>query len=312
MGDGQPETLNAGQRAVLEHLAMGAPLDRLLDEIVRLIEAQAEGMLCSILTIDHGLVRHVAAPNLPESYTRVLDGAPIGPEAGSCGAAASRRQRVIVEDISTHPFWTAYKPLALPHGLRACWSSPIFDTQGEVLGTFAMYYREPRGPSATEIGWVDVATHLAALAITRARTELELRAKEERLRAVERLRAFIFSHINDVIFCLAVEPGDQYRFLSVNPAFTRATGLAEQQVVGKSVPRSTFTFRRCKPSRLPRPPNEHPCAPRGSGCFTWMTTKPWCFWSRAFCSVWATDRSAWSTPCRRSHCSRMPTRNSTR
>jgi PAS domain S-box-containing protein len=200
VGDSQAETLNAGQRAVLEHLAMGAPLDRLLDEIVRLIEAQAPGMLCSILTIDPVLacVRHVAAPNLPESYVRVLDGAPIGPEAGSCGAAASRGQRVIVEDISTHPFWTEYKQLALPHGLRACWSSPIFDTQGEVLGTFAMYYRETRGPSATEIGWVDVATHLAALAITRTRSEVELRASEARYRHLARLYA-VSSAINETI-----------------------------------------------------------------------------------------------------------------
>jgi PAS domain S-box-containing protein len=230
VGDGQSETLNAGQRAVLEHLAMGAPLDRLLDEIVRLIESQAEGMLCSILTIDPGrcCVRHVAAPHLPESYTRALDGAPIGPEAGSCGAAASLGKRVIVEDISTHPSWTKYKELALPHGLRACWSSPIFDTKGEVLGTFAMYYREKRGPSVTEIGWVDVATHLASVAIMRTRTELELRASEG-------LRAFIYDNVNDVIFCLAVEPGEQYRFLSVNPAFTRATGLREEAVVGKTV-----------------------------------------------------------------------------
>jgi signal transduction histidine kinase/ActR/RegA family two-component response regulator len=155
------------EREVLERIAGGAPLADVLEEIVRLVEGQAPGMCCSILLLDREqrCVRYGAAPSLPPEFNRAIEGTPINPEAGSCGTAAFRGERVIVEDIATHPYWAAYRHLALPHGLRACWSSPIFSTTREVLGTFAMYYREPRGPRPREIAWVDAATHLAAIAI---------------------------------------------------------------------------------------------------------------------------------------------------
>ncbi|MFI5307054.1 MAG: ATP-binding protein [Polyangiales bacterium] len=224
------EGFEVGQRELLERIAKGAPLAELLQGVVRLIEAQAEGMLCSIVLVDreHGCIRCSAAPSLPEEYVRAIDGAPIGPEAGSCGAAAARGERVVVEDIETHPYWRDYKHLALPHGLRACWSSPIFAPDRTVLGTFAMYYKQPRRPSEEELAWVDVATHLAAIAIVRDQTEAAARASEK-------LRALIYESVTDVIFYLGVEPDGRFRFLSVNRAFSQATGLAEDQVLGKCV-----------------------------------------------------------------------------
>ena len=163
-GSGPFET---SEREVLERIAGGAPLADVLEEIVRLVEGQAPGMCCSILLLDREqrCVRYGAAPSLPAEYSRAIEGSPVGPEAGSCGTAAYRAERVIVEDIAVHPYWAAYRQFALPHGLRACWSTPIFSTTREVLGTFAMYYREPRGPRPREIAWVDAATHLAAIAI---------------------------------------------------------------------------------------------------------------------------------------------------
>jgi two-component system, cell cycle sensor histidine kinase and response regulator CckA len=177
----------AGQQAVLEAIAAGAPLADVLEQIVRLIEGQAEGMLCSILLLDRerGEVRHGAAPHLPAELSRGIDGAKIGPHEGSCGAAAYTRERVIVEDIGTHPNWVPYRHLALPFGLRACWSSPIFSAdRAEVLGTFAIYHLEARGPSEREIAWVDRATHLAAIAISRDRAERALRLSEARYRQI--------------------------------------------------------------------------------------------------------------------------------
>jgi PAS domain S-box-containing protein len=224
------EALDVGQRTLLERIATGTPLADMLESIVRLIEQQADDMMCSILLVDHerGCIHPGAAPSLPAAYTRALDGLPIGPEAGSCGAAAWRAERVIVTDIATHPYWRIYKGLALAHGLRACWSSPILATTREVLGTFAMYYRTARAPSDAEIEWVDVATHLASIAIMRDRSERALREREERLR-------LLHANVTDVIFFLAVEAGGVFRFLSVNPSFVRATGLAESAVVGKTI-----------------------------------------------------------------------------
>jgi PAS domain S-box-containing protein len=177
-----------GQREILEHVAAGRPLREVLEEIVLLIERQpGSGMLCSILLLDpdEGCVRYGAAPHLPRELGQGLDGAAIGPGEGSCGAAAYLRTPIVVEDLGTHPNWVKYRHLALPFGLRACWSTPIIQGPGvEVLGTFAMYYRESRGPTAHERRWVARATHLAAIAIAHDRSERAVRQSEERYRQI--------------------------------------------------------------------------------------------------------------------------------
>jgi PAS domain S-box-containing protein len=192
---------------------MGAPLPQLLDDIVRFIEAQSADMLCSIVLLDteHGCIRSGAAPNLPPEYSRALDGAAVGPHAGSCGAAAFSGERIVVDDIATHPNWKDYRHLALPHGLRACWSNPIFaQDRKEVLGTFAMYYHEARGPAAQEIEWVEVASHLASIAILRARAEQALRHSELRAQQLARLYA-VSNGINEAIVRMR-EPQALYDF----------------------------------------------------------------------------------------------------
>jgi PAS domain S-box-containing protein len=173
-----------GQRDVLERIAAGAPLRELLEQVVRLVEAQSQGMLCSILLLDERRLRHGAHSSLPREFIENIDGALIGPAAGSCGSAAHSGQRVIVEDIETHPSWAEYRHFALPFGLRACWSSPIFSPERLVLGTFAMYYREKRGPNERELAWVDRATHLASIAMCRDRAEQVLRRSEARYRQI--------------------------------------------------------------------------------------------------------------------------------
>src|SRR5205809_562797 len=132
-----------GQNQVLEAIARGEPLQQTLDLLLRVIEAQCPALLCSILLLDSDRlhVRHGAGPSLPTTFTRAVDGQRIGPRAGSCGTAAFRGEAVVVEDIATDPLWDDYRDVALTHGLRACWSTPIFDEQRRVLGTFALYFR---------------------------------------------------------------------------------------------------------------------------------------------------------------------------
>jgi PAS domain S-box-containing protein len=156
-------------------------------------------LMGSILLLEDGkYLRHGAAPHLPESFLRAVDGTEIGPFVGSCGAAAYRREPVIVDDIATHPNWAKFREFALPHGLRACWSTPIFSPQGVVFGTFAMYYPEPRGPTPQELGLVGIATHLASIAISHDWTARELRRSEKRARELARLHA-VASSINKLI-----------------------------------------------------------------------------------------------------------------
>jgi PAS domain S-box-containing protein len=150
-----------------------------LDTLVRLLERVVPGMRGSVLLLDDDGVtlHHGAAPNLPPAYRNAIDGSRIGPEAGSCGTAAFRRERVIVRDIATDPLWTRYKALAEPHHLAACWSTPILDTDGEVLGTFAMYYDHPNEPTAADIALTEMATLLAKNVIKRAKSATALRAR---------------------------------------------------------------------------------------------------------------------------------------
>ena len=133
----QLDALLIVQAQVLETLSGEATLKEMLDAFARTIERQSGDMLCSILLLDGNSLRHGAAPSLPDEYNRAIDGATIGPAAGSCGTAAFTKSTVIVSDIALDPLWADYKDLALSHGLQACWSTPILCPSGEVLGTFA-------------------------------------------------------------------------------------------------------------------------------------------------------------------------------
>jgi GAF domain-containing protein len=155
------------QNKILQRLAANAPLGEILERLVLLIEAQSPGMLCSVLLLsdDGDHMRHGAAPSLPKEYVAAIDGEAIGPKSGSCGTAIYRGEPVVVTDISVDPLWEDYRELALGNGLRACWSTPILSGRGKVLGSFAMYYQEPRTPTGDEADLTEVATRIAGLAI---------------------------------------------------------------------------------------------------------------------------------------------------
>ena len=157
----------AGQSRVLRMIAANAPLSDILTSLVLLIEAQSPGMLCSVLLLsnDGNHIQHGAAPSLAPQYVKAVNGSPIGPKQGSCGTAMYRGKPVVVTDIFTDPLWEDYRDLAAVSGLRACWSTPILSGRGKVLGSFAMYYNEPRTPTGDEAHLTSVATYIAGLAI---------------------------------------------------------------------------------------------------------------------------------------------------
>jgi PAS domain S-box-containing protein len=174
------EALLAGEKRLLEMVARGDSLPRILDALCRLVEELSSDALSSILLLEDGnRLRHGAAPSLPQAYIDAIDGAPIGPSAGSCGTAAYRGRPVIVSDIAHDPLWADYREIALPHGLRACWSSPILSSEDKVLGTFAVYYREARSPTPEQLEIIEQVTHLASIALERKRAENAVRASEQ-------------------------------------------------------------------------------------------------------------------------------------
>ena len=217
------QALAASQAQLLEFVAGGAGLPRVLDHLARFVEENGDGVLASILLLDRdGLhLRHGAAPSLPASYCDAIDGVAIGPRVGSCGTAAYRRERVSVSDIANDPLWSDFSELALAAGLRACWSTPIFATDDSLLGTFALYYREPRAHGAFDLELVELATHVAGIAIQRARSEEAARVSQERYRD-------LFEHANEPIGTVTMDE----QITDVNAAFERVLGYTRAELIG--------------------------------------------------------------------------------
>jgi len=161
------QLLQQGQTRVLEKLYRNHPLEEVCAAIVETIEAVEAGLLCSILQLNPTAetLHKLAAPSLPDHYNAAIEGMKIGDGVGSCGTAAFLKQRVVVADILDHPYWARARRLIETTPLRACWSQPIFDNDDNVLGTFAIYYTEPREPGRFELELIRSAAELAALAI---------------------------------------------------------------------------------------------------------------------------------------------------
>ena len=209
------------QNSILELISKDVPLPEIFDALTRAVERQAPDYLCSILLLndDQRTMRTVAAPSLPESYNKAVDGLVIGPSAGSCGTAAYRRECVIVEDIEVDPLWAEWRDLALRHGLRACWSMPILSAGSRVLGTFAIYSRAPGRPSQQDMQLVETGSYLVKLALERERAETSLITLSS---AVEQTA--------DSVFITDREGLIQY----VNPAFEVLLGYSKEEAIGQN------------------------------------------------------------------------------
>jgi PAS domain S-box-containing protein len=221
--------------AVLDALKMiliGASLNEVLKSLTRLIEAHGEGMLCSILLLDEdGLHLHYgAAANLPEAYRAATDGVRIGPNVGSCGAAAYLQQPVFVSDTLSHRNFASTRNLVLESGLRAAWSTPIMSQYGKVLGTFCMYYREVRQPGPDDIQLIDYASRVAGIAIEHERSRSAMTTVFEQIKKSEaELRTII-----DAIPQLIVAYGANGNFLYTNQTVLDYTGLTKEEVNSES------------------------------------------------------------------------------
>ncbi|HEX5220768.1 MAG TPA: PAS domain S-box protein, partial [Verrucomicrobiae bacterium] len=224
----QRDGLLNGQKRVFEMIATGAPLHETLDALLRLIESQSPDLLCSVLLLDpDGLhLRHGAAPSLPESFIQSAHGLPVGPSAGSCGTAVFRREPVVVEDIATDPLWEGARELAAAHNLRACWSTPIFDAEQRVLGSFAIYYRTVARPNEHHRQLIEIATHTAAVAITKQQQEAALQESELRHRLLGEI-------IVSFAFAYRVQPDRRVELEWATEPMQDVIGYSEEDLKGK-------------------------------------------------------------------------------
>ncbi|MBA3685840.1 MAG: PAS domain-containing protein, partial [Planctomycetes bacterium] len=226
------EQLLVHQKRVLELMARNLPLNEILAGIVGLIEDQAPGALSTIYLVDaEGRLRLGAAPSWPAEFVAAVDGCPIGPEAGSCGAAAFFGRRMVSTDIANggDPCWGPYRDWILGYGIKAAWSTPVLGDGGEVRGTVSMCWREVREPTARELELVDVATRLMGMAIERSRREIEINEQRAQLVTAARddenrrlLRAIIDSTSDGI-----VATDERGRIIARNRAATELWRIAD-------------------------------------------------------------------------------------
>ncbi len=207
---------------LLEAVGSRTPLSAQLHDLVLYVERLARETICSIHLFNRltGTLHTGAAPHLAAAFNAALEGTVIGEGVGSCGTAAARRSMVVVSDIQSSPLWRDYRNLAQAYGLAACWSVPVIDGRGELLGTFAMYYTERREPSVAELDVLRVAGPLAAVVIQRHRDALRLRESEERFGSV-----FEFAAIGMAIVSL------DGRWLRVNQAICGIVGYSADELL---------------------------------------------------------------------------------
>jgi formate hydrogenlyase transcriptional activator len=189
------ESLLLAERRSLEMIAGGARLSDILADICGAMDAQDPTVMSTVLLMDPDGKRlwPAAGPRVPHGWTKAITPLEIGPAVGSCGTAAFRKEPVIVADIASDPLWNVgdYRELALSYGLRASWSKPLISKTNDVLGTFAMYYAEPRTPTARDLARIEGAAHLALIAIEGERAQAalkkafaDIKSSEDRLRAI--------------------------------------------------------------------------------------------------------------------------------
>jgi len=217
------EALLAGEKRLLEMVASGSPLPTVLDALCTLVEENATNCHCGVYLIDQReqVFQSSASPTLPATYNDPLVGSPVSPRTGPCGMAASLKRQVIAADVETDPLWMAspFRPLALAHGLRSCWSTPIVSPSRDVLGTFAIYQRQAATPTPLQQELIGRVTHLASIAIERAQREkagAEL-AHVSRMTTLSALTASIAHEVNQPLAGIITNAGTCLRMLDAVP-----------------------------------------------------------------------------------------------
>jgi len=236
----------SGEKEVMEMIATEKPLREILRKIALNYESVCDDTICSILLLnkEKTLLLHGAGPGLTDSYNDHINGIPIGPKNGSCGTAVFRKERVVVSDIANDPLWENISDLPLSIGLKSCWSSPIFDKDHKVLGTFGIYSRKVRQPGKEELLQIDRSTNLVRIALERHTHEIELKESEEKFRTlVERVSdAFValdknwnYTYVNKKAGELLGRDADHLLGKNIWNEFPQAVGKQFHQACAKAM-----------------------------------------------------------------------------
>src|SRR5262245_26271156 len=228
----QAEALLAGEKQFLEMVARGDSRSDILEALCRLVESTADGCYCSVVVVDASGTRleHGAAPSLPTSFITSIIGRSVNAESGPCAMAAYLNEQVIAADLTTETRWESYEwcPMALAHGLRACWSTPISSSGGKVLGAFALYYDEPKRPTPFHQSLIEQFTHIASIAIERQRSQEDLRNALDEIQKSESKLRQVIDAIPALAWCNLPDGPNEF----LNKGWHEYTGLSPEQSHG--------------------------------------------------------------------------------
>jgi len=221
------------QQSILSKIALGAPLDEVLENICLSIEDLIEdsSAKCSILTLKGEQLFHSAAPNIAKGYCEAINGVHIGPSVGSCGTAVYEKKRVIASDIATSPLWENYKALALSFDLRSCWSTPIISTQSDILGTFAIYHDSAKSPTPQDLELIDFFVDFTSIALEKHTESLKSKVLLAELQqSNEKFKAFA-----KVLPDLTLILSEEGEYTNVYGTTNESLYLSQEHVINRNV-----------------------------------------------------------------------------
>ncbi|MGC2364767.1 MAG: sigma 54-interacting transcriptional regulator, partial [Candidatus Sulfotelmatobacter sp.] len=226
------EDLAAGEKRLLEMVTSGHSMQGILEALCQFVESTTGGCYCSVVLVDPSGTRleHGAAPNLPDSFVTSIVGRPLNADSGPCAMAAYLNEQVIAADLTTETRWAAYEwcPMALAHGIRACWSMPISSSAGNVLGAFAIYYPEPRMPTPLDQAIIDQFTHIASITVERQRSQEALTSALDEIRTSEAKLRQVIDTIPTLAWCNLPDGPNEF----LNKRWHEYTGLSPEESHG--------------------------------------------------------------------------------
>jgi PAS domain S-box-containing protein len=226
------EDLAAGEKRLLEMVTSGHSMQGILEALCQFVESMTGGCYCSVVLVDPSGTRleHGAAPSLPDSFVTSIVGRPLNADSGPCAMAAYLNEQVIAADLTTETRWAAYEwcPMALAHGVRACWSMPISSSAGNVLGAFAIYYPEPRMPTPLDQAIIDQFTHIASITIERQRSQEALTSALDEIRTSEAKLRQVIDTIPTLAWCNLPDGPNEF----LNKRWHDYTGLSPEESHG--------------------------------------------------------------------------------
>jgi PAS domain S-box-containing protein len=186
-----------------ESISSSESIQKVLKTYLLGIEGLFSNLNTSILSIEHNRLRNLMSPSLPLGLTEAIEGLPIGINQGSCGTAAYTKETIFVNNIFNDERWEGYIDLAKEYNFTACWSHPLFNQEGNVIATFALYFKNQDAVQNFEKGIFDRTAKLISLVLQNFKYVERISQSQERFVSINKATnnaIYDWDIVNDSIY----------------------------------------------------------------------------------------------------------------